>query len=170
MAYIESSPAPEFGTRTVGPSPESSASSYFEAPSLGGHAARREDDAAHEAAGTAPIDEEERKLLGRAECAAPALCFGWSHLPSTDDSLNRTLTVGATNTKAGTGRVLPLNERAFMTLQTGQRTSRSVRLTTSCFRGRALRLGWQRTEDARKKRWPPIQVGEIKTSVVNSLA
>lgn len=34
------------------------------------------------------------------------------------DFLNRTLTVGATKTEAGTGRVIPLNERALMTLQT----------------------------------------------------
>ena len=33
------------------------------------------------------------------------------------DFLNRTLTVGATKTKAGTGRVIPLNERALLTLQ-----------------------------------------------------
>ena len=34
------------------------------------------------------------------------------------DFLNRTLTVGTTKTAAGTGRVIPLNERALMTLQT----------------------------------------------------
>lgn len=33
------------------------------------------------------------------------------------DFLNRMLTVGATKTKAGTGRVIPLNERALITLQ-----------------------------------------------------
>jgi integrase len=33
------------------------------------------------------------------------------------DFLNRTLTVGATKTEAGTGRVIPLNERADVTLQ-----------------------------------------------------
>jgi integrase len=34
------------------------------------------------------------------------------------DFLNRTVTVGVTKTVAGTGRVIPLNERALMTLQT----------------------------------------------------
>ena len=34
------------------------------------------------------------------------------------DFLNRTLTVGASKTEAGTGRVIPLNNRALMTLQT----------------------------------------------------
>ncbi len=34
------------------------------------------------------------------------------------DFLSRTLTVGVTKTAAGTGRVIPLNERALMTLQT----------------------------------------------------
>lgn len=33
------------------------------------------------------------------------------------DFLNRTLTVGSTKTAAGTGRVIPLNERALVTLQ-----------------------------------------------------
>ncbi len=33
------------------------------------------------------------------------------------DFLDRTLTVGATKTQAGSGRVIPLNERVFMTLQ-----------------------------------------------------
>ena len=37
----------------------------------------------------------------------------WSQI----DFLNRMLTVGTTKTKAGTGRVIPLNERALMTLQ-----------------------------------------------------
>lgn len=34
------------------------------------------------------------------------------------DFLNRTVAVGAAKTKAGSGRVIPLNERALMTLQT----------------------------------------------------
>ena len=34
------------------------------------------------------------------------------------DFLNRTLTVGASKTEAGTGRVIPLNNRALITLQT----------------------------------------------------
>src|SRR5262245_33182692 len=34
------------------------------------------------------------------------------------DFLNRTLTVGATKTEAGTGRIIPLNDRALGTLQT----------------------------------------------------
>lgn len=38
----------------------------------------------------------------------------WHHI----DFLNRTLTVGASKTEAGTGRVIPLNNRALMTLQT----------------------------------------------------
>jgi integrase len=86
----------------------------------------------HEAAGRALTNEEERRLLDgcrgrRSRALLPIVTLAlhtgmrrgeiqslrWNQI----DFLNRTLTVGATKTKAGSGRVIPLNQRALMTLQ-----------------------------------------------------
>jgi integrase len=87
----------------------------------------------NETTGKALTDDEERRLLDscqdrRSRALLPIVTLAlhtgmrrgeiqslrWSQV----DFLNRTLTVGATKTAAGTGRVIPLNERALMTLQT----------------------------------------------------
>ncbi|MGH9348766.1 MAG: tyrosine-type recombinase/integrase [Vicinamibacterales bacterium] len=86
----------------------------------------------HEAAGKALTEGEERRLLDacrsrRSRALLPIVTLAlhtgmrrgeiqslrWSQI----DFLNRTLTVGTTKTAAGTGRVIPLNERALLTLQ-----------------------------------------------------
>jgi len=86
----------------------------------------------HETAGKALTEDEERRLLEscqnrRSRALLPVVTLAlhtgmrrgeiqslrWRQI----DFLNRTLTVGATKTAAGTGRVIPLNERALMTLQ-----------------------------------------------------
>jgi integrase len=86
-----------------------------------------------EVVGKALTEEEERRLLEacrtrRSRALLPIVTLAlhtgmrrgeiqslrWSQI----DFLNRTLTVGATKTEAGSGRVIPLNERALLTLQT----------------------------------------------------
>ena len=86
----------------------------------------------HEVAGRALTEDEERRLLdacrerrSRALLPIVTLAFHtgmrrgeiqslrWHQI----DFLSRTVTVGTTKTKAGTGRVIPLNARALMTLQ-----------------------------------------------------
>ncbi len=86
----------------------------------------------HEAAGKALTDEEEQRLLAacrgrRSRALLPLVTLAlhtgmrrgeiqslrWRQV----DFLNRMITIGATKTKAGTGRVIPLNERALITLQ-----------------------------------------------------
>lgn len=86
----------------------------------------------HEVAGKALTEDEARRLLDacqkpRSRVLLPVVTVAlhtgmrrgeiqslrWRQI----DFLDRTLTVGATKTQAGSGRVIPLNERAFMTLQ-----------------------------------------------------
>ena len=50
----------------------------------------------------------------RRTCKVESPTLRWHQI----DFLNRTLTVGASKTEAGTGRVIPLNDQALMTLQT----------------------------------------------------
>jgi integrase len=86
----------------------------------------------HETTGKALTDDEERRLLDgcrklRSRTLLPIVTLAlhtgmrrgeiqalhWQQV----DFLHRTITVGTTKTAAGTGRVIPLNERALMTLQ-----------------------------------------------------
>lgn len=86
----------------------------------------------HETTGKALTEDEERRLLDgcrklRSRTLLPIVTLAlhtgmrrgeiqslrWQQI----DFLNRTVTVGTTKTAAGTGRVIPLNERALMTLQ-----------------------------------------------------
>jgi integrase len=86
-----------------------------------------------EKAGKALTTDEEKKLLDacgslRSRALSPIVTLAlhtgmrrgeiqslqWQQI----DFLNRTLTVGATKTEAGSGRVIPLNERALGTIQT----------------------------------------------------
>ena len=86
----------------------------------------------HETAGKALTEDEERRLLDacrtrRSRALLPVVTLAlhtgmrrgeiqslrWRQI----DFLDRTLSVGTTKTAAGSGRVIPLNERALMTLQ-----------------------------------------------------
>jgi integrase len=81
------------------------------------------------------------------------------------DFLNQTLTVGATKTKAGTGRVIPLNKRALMTLQTWATNFPKRESEHFVFPWKHYGLaGNDRTPHA-KTMDPNTPVGDIKTAL-----
>lgn len=133
----------------------------------------------HETTGKALTEDEEKRLLEACRCRRSrallpvvtlALHTGmrrgeiqslrWQQI----DFLNRTLTVGATKTKAGTGRVIPLNKRALMTLQTWA-TNFPQREPEHCVfpREHYGLAGNNRTPHA-KTMDPNTPVGDIKTA------
>ncbi len=133
----------------------------------------------HETTGKALTDDEERRLLDacqerRSRALLPVVTLAlhtgmrrgeiqslrWSQV----DFLNRTLTVGATKTAAGTGRVIPLNERALMTLQTWATNFPDRKPEHFVFPWEHYGLAGNDRKPHAKTMDPNMPVGEIKTA------
>jgi integrase len=72
------------------------------------------------------------------------------------DFLNRTLTVGATKTEAGSGLVIPLNERALLTLQTWATNFPVESRNTTCFLPSTTGSPAM-SERSTRRRWTPTR-------------
>ena len=135
--------------------------------------------AVHETAGKALSDDEERRLLEacrkrRSRALLPVVTLAlhtgmrrgeiqalrWLQI----DFLNRTLTVGATKTKAGTGRVIPLNERALMTLQAWATNFPKRRPEHCVFLSEHYGFAGNDRKSHAKTMDPNTPVGDIKTA------
>ena len=80
------------------------------------------------------------------------------------DFLNRRLTVGATKTEAGTGRVIPLNERALMTLQTWATNFPERKPEHFVFPSEHYGLAGNDRKPHSKTMDPDAPVGDVKTA------
>ena len=132
-----------------------------------------------ETAGKALTDEEERRLLDscqkrRSRALLPIVTLAlhtgmrsgeiqslhWCQL----DFLSRTLTVGATKTAAGSGRVIPLNERALMTLQAWATNFPERKPEHFVFPWEHYGLAGNKGKTHAKTMDPNIGVGDVKTA------
>lgn len=133
----------------------------------------------HEAAGRALGAEEERRLLDacrsrRSRALLPVVTLAlhtgmrrgeiqslrWRQV----DFLNGTVTVGTAKTKAGSGRVIPLNQRALMTLQ-GWASNFPDRMADHfVFPSEHYGLAGNERKPHAKTMDPGVPVGEIKTA------
>ena len=135
--------------------------------------------AVHETAGKALSDDEERRLLEscrrrRSRALLPVVTLAlhtgmrrgeiqslrWLQI----DFLNRTLTVGATKTKTGTGRVIPLNEQALMTLQAWATSFPERRPEHFVFPSEHYGFAGNDRKSHAKTMDPNTPVGDIKTA------
>jgi integrase len=133
----------------------------------------------HEAAGRALTAGEERLLLDacghrRSRALLPVVTLAlhtgmrrgeiqslrWDQI----DFLGRTLTVGATKTKAGSGRVIPLNQRAWMTLQGWATNFPDRKPDHFVFPREHYGLAGNDRKPHAKTMDPTVAVGEIKTA------
>ena len=139
--------------------------------------------AVHEAVGRALTEDEERRLLHacrerRSRALLPVVTLAlhtgmrrgeiqslrWHQI----DFLESTVTVGVTKTKAGTGRVIPLNERALMTLQAWA-TNFPKRQPDHCvFPREHYGLAGNERKAHAKTIDPTIPIGDIKTAWVSA--
>jgi integrase len=133
----------------------------------------------HETVGKALTGDQERRLLDacrerRSRALLPVVTLAlhtgmrrneiqslrWCQV----DFLNRTLTVGTTKTKAGTGRVIPLNERPLMTLQAWATNIPERKPDHFVFSWEHYGLAGNERKPHAKTMDPAVQSGDIKTA------
>lgn len=139
----------------------------------------------HETTGKALTDDEERLLLDscrnrRSRALLPVVTLAlhtgmrrgeiqslrWLQV----DFLKRTLTVGVTKTAAGCGRVIPLNERALMTLQTWATNFPERKPEHFVFPWEHYGLAGNERKPHAKTMDPNTPVGDIKTAWTSAKA
>ena len=133
----------------------------------------------HEVVGTALTSDEEQRLLDacrerRSRALLPVVTLAlhtgmrrgeiqslrWRQI----DFLNRTVTVGTPKTKAGTGRVIPLNERALLTLQSWATSFPERQPDHFVFPWEHYGLAGNDRKAHAKTMDPFVPVGDIKTA------